>query len=59
MNDLFIETKVKLIGKFSNSDFSYPQHGYMYVTNGIKKGISHEYKKVLGSVCNGKTKIYK
>ena len=59
MKDLFIETKTKLIGTFSDNNFSYPQHGYMYIPNGIVKGVYGKYRDMLEGVCNGKTKIYK
>lgn len=55
MEDLFIKQDVKLIG--SLSDLSYPQHGYMPVTNGIIKGFDNEIIKKLGSELSGKTSI--
>lgn len=55
MEDLFIKQDVKLIG--SLSDLSYPQHGYMYVSDGIIKSFDDEIIKKLGSELSGKTSI--
>lgn len=55
MANLFLKKDVKLIG--SLSDLSYPQHGYMLVTNGIIKGFDNEIIKKLGSELSGKTSI--
>ena len=46
---------MKLIG--SLSDLSYPQHGYMYVSDGIIKSFDNEIIKKLGSELSGKTSI--
>lgn len=55
MANLFLKKDVKLIG--SLSDLSYPQHGYMYVSDGIIKGFDNEIIKKLGSELSGKTSI--
>lgn len=55
MEDLFIKQDVKLIG--SLSDLSYPQHGCMYVFDGIIKSFDNEIIKKLGSELSGKTSI--
>lgn len=55
MDDIFLENDVELVGTFS--DFTYPQHGYMYVSEGISKNIKSILEQMLGSDCNGKTSI--
>ena len=55
MDDIFLDNDVELVGTFS--DFTYPQHGYMYVSEGISKNIKSILEQMLGSDCNGKTSI--
>lgn len=55
MDDIFLDNDVELVGTFS--DFTYPQHGYMYVSEGISKDVKSILWQMLGSDCNGKAEI--
>ena len=56
MDDIFLDNDLELVGTFSD-DFTYPQHGYMYMTEGISKNVKSILEQMLGSDCNGKTSI--